>query len=149
MKQNALAKKKILLVGLGRMGQRYLEFLASKFPGSEIFVIDNQVNQNLFKNLSLKQINDLQSLEKNDLNFDLIIDAATADGRLKRLDLYKKIGKQVFLEKPAFAFHHDADAASLLTDNELTDRVAVNYPWYYSRFHRFIRSIAKRKFLES
>ena len=35
----------------------------------------------------------------------------------------------------------------LLTDNELTDRVAVNYPWYYSRFHRFIRSITKRKFL--
>ena len=96
MKQNALAKKKILLVGLGRMGQRYLEFLASKFPGSEIFVIDNQVNQNLFKNLSLKQINDLQSLEKNDLNFDLIIDAATQMADLSVLIFTKKLGSKFF-----------------------------------------------------
>lgn len=147
MSKNISEYKKILLVGLGRMGQRYLNFLTTKFSDSEIYVVDIKIKQSSYNGFPLTQIKNLNDIEKELNEFDLIIDAATTGGRLERINFFKKFEKQVFLEKPIFAFRDVENYNSYLPDQSVAKQFSVNYPWQHSRFHKFLRSIYEKKLI--
>lgn len=100
---------RLLLVGLGNLGFRYLEGII-KIENIEIYVLDSDEGAYLgvmnklklsHKNLSLNRIKNLDNIDNVPFKFDLIIFATTAGGRVKLIQdiLNRTSTKFIIIEK--------------------------------------------------
>lgn len=112
---------KVLLIGCGRMGQRYVGVLQSLLPDLELTTVDPQqgVPESQRHHARLEEVRG---------EFELAIDAATNDGRGARLDRLLALGiPRILVEKP--------HAQSLAESARMRERVAragahVMVPFY-------------------
>ena len=149
---NSLKNFKYILIGFGRMGERYLNLLL-KERVKDIFIIEKKKDRinlltskfginpsKIFKDLSLSQ-----STHQNKMSKSIAIIATTADNRLNIIKKLSNLNiKYIFCEKPiARSIKESLDIKKLCKYKNI--HLSINHPRRFSKETKKISDIVKNK----
>lgn len=146
---------KILLIGLGRLGARYLEGLANYSGALQIYAVDPEIEARdlasrlYYSNESYQDLHKLYILEevseKIPVNIDIAIIATTADIRTKLTELVASRCDVRFwiLEKLLAQSVQDLDRIAASIKN--SERAWVNIPRRAMKWHQELEALTRRE----